>query len=57
MKQVLEPVVSVSRQGVESTAIAEPDNNSASEDISRLQTQRSYLPDSLDKPVHKCGCT
>lgn len=56
MKRIIDPVVgtSVSQNAQQ---IKQPDHlvNSTLE-LGPIQKDRSFLPDSKDKPVHKCGC-
>lgn len=55
MKQVKKP--RVQHADVKTEAPVSSKKISQVSDLSKLQTDRSFLPATTDTPVHKCDCT
>jgi len=58
MKQIKEPILPHVSTSSSEDIISETDSSKLSKSkLGPIQKDRSYLPNSSDKPVHKCGCT
>ena len=58
MKQIRKPVIS--HLSVKNPDDVRTEGNNIKKPMSklgRIQKDRSFLPSSIDQPVHKCGCT
>ena len=56
MKQLKEPSLIFSSQDDDQAKRAQFVGENEAGGLGKLQTERSFLPDASDVPVHKCGC-